>query len=198
MKSDQIQRWKRKQRTEFKKVPKTELLILPSATQNNPKMVFKFCKPTIKPNSMEVHPLTTNLILHFLYHGCCCFIPHFAYHHTTGYGNPSASNTTFPSIYHSQFITTTITTSTPTIPLIQFITTTTTFPTCDLCELGNFDPHSQCHIPFSLCSLHKGEGQRGRARRHWECEWEWEWDWEWEWVRGRETVGNINFNINSF
>lgn len=161
-------------------------------------MVFKFCKPTIKPNSMEVHPLTTNLILHFLYHGCCCFIPHFAYHHTTGYGNPSASNTTFPSIYHSQFITTTITTSTPTIPLIQFITTTTTttFPTCDLCELGNFDPHSQCHTPFSLCSLHKGEGHRGRARRHWE--WEWEWDWEWEWVRGRETIGNINFDINSF
>lgn len=53
----------RENRGQSSKVPKTGLLILPSATQNNPKMVFKFCKPTIKPNSVEVHPLTTNLIL---------------------------------------------------------------------------------------------------------------------------------------
>ena len=132
-------------------------------------------------------PPTSSSKLHLLYHGYSFFISHFVYHHTTNYGDPSASNTTFPSIVHIQFNTTTITTSTPTIPFLQFITTITTitsfttFPACDLCELGNFYPHNQWHTPFSLCFLHKGEGQRGRARRHWE--------WEWERVRGRETVG---------
>lgn len=146
---------------------------------------------------MEVHPLTTNLILQtpsplpwlLLFYSSFCLplhhrlwrslsfqhhhslhFPHSVHHHHNHYLHYHHSSHSVRHHHHHNLF--------HHLPDLWFM------------WAWEFWPSQPVSYSFSLCSLHKGEEKRGRARRHWE--------WEWEWVRGRETVGNINFNIIVF